>query len=42
MGHEVYLWSSGGGSYAAQAADLLGVADLRVAVTSDSLRAAGR
>jgi hypothetical protein len=28
MGHEVYLWSSGGGSYAAEAADLLGVADL--------------
>ena len=30
MGHEVYLWSSGGDSYAAQAADLLGVADLVV------------
>lgn len=27
-GHEVYLWSSGGGAYAAAAADLLGVADL--------------
>jgi hypothetical protein len=28
MGHEVYLWSSAGGAYAAEAADLLGVADL--------------
>ena len=28
MGHEVYLWSSGGGAYAAAAAELLGVADL--------------
>ena len=28
MGHEVYLWSSGGGAYAANAANLLGVADL--------------
>ena len=28
MGHEIYLWSSGGGAYAAAAADLLGVADL--------------
>jgi phosphoglycolate phosphatase-like HAD superfamily hydrolase len=27
-GHEVYLWSSGGGAYAAVAADVLGVADL--------------
>jgi hypothetical protein len=27
-GHEVYLWSSGGGAYAAAAADLLRVADL--------------
>lgn len=27
-GHEVYLWSSAGGAYAAAAADLLGVADL--------------
>ena len=27
-GPEVYLWSSGGGAYAASAADLLGVADL--------------
>jgi hypothetical protein len=28
IGHEVYLWSSAGGAYAAEAADLLGVADL--------------
>ncbi len=28
MGHEVYLWSSGGGVYAAAAAEVLGVADL--------------
>ncbi len=28
MGHEVYLWSSRGGVYAAQAAEVLGVADL--------------
>jgi hypothetical protein len=28
MGHEVYLWSSAGGAYAAEAADLLGVSDL--------------
>jgi hypothetical protein len=28
MGHEVFLWSSAGGAYAASAADLLGVADL--------------
>ena len=28
MGHEVYLWSSAGGAYAAEAADLLGVTDL--------------
>ena len=28
MGHHVYLWSSGGGSYAAHAARLLGVEDL--------------
>ena len=28
MGHEVYLWSSGGGAYAATAAEILGVADL--------------
>ena len=28
MGHEVYLWSSGGGAYAVEAAELLGVADL--------------
>jgi hydroxymethylpyrimidine pyrophosphatase-like HAD family hydrolase len=27
-GHEVYLWSGGGGAFAASAADLLGVADL--------------
>ncbi len=27
MGHEVYLWSSGGGAYAAEAAELLGVAE---------------
>jgi hypothetical protein len=27
-GHEVYLWSSGGGAYAAAAAEVLGVADL--------------
>jgi phosphoserine phosphatase len=25
MGREVYLWSSGGGAYAAEAAELLGV-----------------
>jgi hypothetical protein len=28
MGHHVYLWSSGGSSYAASAARLLGVEDL--------------
>jgi phosphoserine phosphatase len=28
MGHEVYLWSSAGGAYAAAAAEVLGVADL--------------
>ncbi len=28
MGHRVYLWSSGGGAYAASAARLLGVDDL--------------
>ena len=28
QGHEVYLWSSGGGAYAAAAVNLLGVADL--------------
>lgn len=28
MGHEVYLWSSAGGAYAAAAAEILGVADL--------------
>jgi hypothetical protein len=28
MGHHVYLWSSGGNSYAASAARLLGVEDL--------------
>ena len=28
MGHEVYLWSSAGGAYAEEAAELLGVADL--------------
>ena len=28
LGHEVYLWSSGGAGYAAVAAELLGVADL--------------
>ena len=28
MGHHVYLWSSGGGAYAASAAKLLGVEDL--------------
>jgi len=28
MDHDVYLWSSAGGTYAAEAADLLGVADL--------------
>ncbi len=27
-GHDLYLWSSGGAGYAAEAADLLGVADL--------------
>lgn len=27
-GHEVYLWSSAGGAYAAEAAEVLGVADL--------------
>ncbi len=28
MGHEVYLWSSAGGAYAAAAAEILGVTDL--------------
>ena len=28
MGHEVYLWSSAGGAYAAAAAETLGVRDL--------------
>ena len=28
MGHEVYLWSSGGDAYAAEAAEVLGVRDL--------------
>ena len=28
QGHDLYLWSSGGGGYAAAAAELLGVADL--------------
>ena len=28
LGHHVYLWSSAGGAYAAQAAGLLGVEDL--------------
>ena len=28
MGHEVYLWSSAGGAYAEEVAELLGVTDL--------------
>ncbi len=28
MGHEVYLWSSAGGAYAAGAAEILGASDL--------------
>jgi len=28
QGHDLYLWSSGGAGYAAEAADLLGVTDL--------------
>ncbi len=28
QGHDLYLWSSGGAEYAAEAADLLGVAEL--------------
>ena len=42
MGHEVYLWSSGGGAYAAAAADLLRVADLVKGCFGKTPRAGGR